>query len=256
MPPKSRVAAASKRDGGRSTQGSQLSVAAPMTPQPGTVSLDASVTGRRSRSRVASTHGGARGRAVSAAAGAWDDDDSNPQLDSQPWGSVGGSRRPRGATSVPPLGTSSPEPGNRTPLGSMAVRVGAMSLDPRETDVGRPMKSAAHRTAREAVPPTYIYDGTSASFNNYLQDFLRVADFNGWDSNDRAFHLCNCVVGNAKIKVKALPYTSEFTVLLQQYMDVFSSDRALETYRDQLAVFQRRPEQDLDTYGHVLLDMG
>lgn len=250
MPPKARATVASKRDGLRSTQGPQLPVAAPL-PQPHVAPSDGLVA-RQSRSRATGARGGgAKGRAASAVGGALALD-SAAQLDSQAAGSVDRSRRQRGSMSVPPLEVSGTEPEDLSPLRSMAIRMDAVGLDV-GGDIGRPAKSSARRTAREAVPPTY--DGTTSSFNDYLQDFLRVADFNGWDSNDRAFHLSNSVTGNAKIKVKALPYTSEFAVLMQQYLEVFASDRALETYRDQLSVVQRRPEQDLDTYGHVLLDL-
>lgn len=114
-------------------------------------------------------------------------------------------------------------------------------------------RAATQRTRREVAAPTY--DGTGTySFADFVEDFIRVSDFNGWDDRDRSFHLWNSITGNAKIKVKAVPYTANFTTMLAQLSAVFTCDRALEAYRDQLAASKRKAEVDLDTYGHILLD--
>lgn len=114
-------------------------------------------------------------------------------------------------------------------------------------------RSLTRRTVREVAPPTY--DGTDVAFTDFIEEFLRVADFNDWDDRSRAFHLWSCVTGNAKIKVRTLPSNAEFSIMLARFTEIFSSDRALEGYRDQWSTIRRKANQDLDTYGHLVLDL-
>ena len=43
-----------------------------------------------------------------------------------------------------------------------------------------------HRRRREALPPLYDGQGVVA-FADYLMEFRRVADFNGWTEDERCF---------------------------------------------------------------------
>lgn len=135
---------------------------------------------------------------------------------------------------------------------------------PREPDVGfrgrvnHPEVSQGHRvnrhrTSREVPPPQF--NSTSQSFIEYIDDFERVADYNGWDQGDRKFHLWNSIVGNAKIRIKTMPYPAQYDVLLRELLTVFSNERTIEGYRDQLTSVKRSSSMDLETYGHHLLDL-
>ena len=129
-------------------------------------------------------------------------------------------------------------------------------------DVYRPMSNEcqiqqvppkAKRSSREAKAPTF--DGSSMSFLEFLDDFSRVADYNRWDKEDRKFHLWNSIVGNAKIRIKTMPYPPHYDDLLRNLLSAFNNERSLESYRDKLANVKRDLTMDLETYGHYLHDL-
>ena len=109
------------------------------------------------------------------------------------------------------------------------------------------------RSSREAKAPTF--DGSSLSFVEFLQDFDRVSEYNGWNEDDRKFHLWNCIEGNAKIRIKTMPYPSDYAALVRNLLSVFHNERSVEAYRDQLKSIKRDIKMDLETYGHFLFDL-
>ena len=112
----------------------------------------------------------------------------------------------------------------------------------------------SRRMLRKEVPPP-TFDGINGSFPEFVEDFTRTADYNGWDNDDRKFHLWNCITGNAKIRVKTIPYSANYLDLLSRLWPVFDNERSLESCRNQLAFAKRDANMDLETYGHYLLDL-
>jgi hypothetical protein len=109
------------------------------------------------------------------------------------------------------------------------------------------------RTSREVTAPTF--SGSGNSFVEFLEDFERVAEYNQWNEGDKKFHLWNAIVGNAKIRIKSIPYPHDYSTLLQRLMVVFHNERSVEAYRDQLDCVKRDTKVDLETFGHQLLDL-
>lgn len=109
------------------------------------------------------------------------------------------------------------------------------------------------RSSREVKSP--VFDGSSLSFVEFLDDFNRVSDYNGWNDEDRKFHLWNSIEGNAKIRIKTLPYPAHYSDLVRELLSVFHNDRSIDAYRDQLNNIRRDIKMDLETYGHYLLDL-
>ena len=109
------------------------------------------------------------------------------------------------------------------------------------------------RTHKEVPAPKF--DGKSVSFLEFMDDFERVADYNGWNSEDRKFHLWNSITGNAKIRIKTIAYPASYGDLLSRLLLVFNNERSVEGYRDRLAEIRRDLSMDLETFGHHLLDL-
>ena len=109
------------------------------------------------------------------------------------------------------------------------------------------------RLSQEAETPKY--DGENMPFIDFVEDFLRCAQYNCWDETDTLFHLWYSIVGHAKICVKTMPYPSKLGSFLEELFAVFHSERRIEAYRDQLANVERIQNMDLETYGYYLLDL-
>jgi len=75
-------------------------------------------------------------------------------------------------------------------------------------------KVGRKRTSREVLPTPF--DGSSLSFLDFVRDFERIADYNGWDDEERKFHMWNSIVGNAKIRINTIPYPTRFADLLSE----------------------------------------
>ena len=128
---------------------------------------------------------------------------------------------------------------------------------PTEAPIGSFRDHGGHRmtkrTSREVKPS--VFDGSSVSFIEFVDDFERVADYNGWNAEDRKFHLWNSISGNARIRIKTMPYPASYEDLLRQLLLAFNNERSLEAYRDKLAAVKRDQSMDLETFGHHLLDL-
>ena len=112
----------------------------------------------------------------------------------------------------------------------------------------------SRRKPKKEVPPPK-FNGVNGSFPEFVDDFSRIADYNGWDNDDRKFHLWNSISGNARIRIKSMPLPASFQDLLSKLWSVFNNERSLESCRDQLALAKRSKEMDLETYGHYLFDL-
>ena len=100
-----------------------------------------------------------------------------------------------------------------------------------------------------------VFDGSSISFIEFVEEFMRFAEYNRWDEKDTMFHLWNSIVGNAKIRVKTMPDPTSLNIFLKELLSVFYNERTFEAYRNQLANVQRTFSMDLESYGYYLLDL-
>ena len=125
--------------------------------------------------------------------------------------------------------------------------IGAISKEIRGHRVKR------SRISYEVQPP--IFDGANMSFSDYLDDFMRIADYNEWDEEERKFHIWNSIVGNAKIRIKAMSFSSSLNNILTGLLSVFYNERTVEAYRDKLSNVTRALSMNLETYGYYLLDL-
>ena len=110
-----------------------------------------------------------------------------------------------------------------------------------------------HRRRREALPP--LYDGQGVAFADYLMEFRRVADFNGWTEDERCFHMWTSISGPARLKIVSLPYEKSWVKMIEQLNGLFCSSRALDAYRSKWFNSKRGPEMDLESYGLFLVDL-
>ena len=109
------------------------------------------------------------------------------------------------------------------------------------------------RVSHEAVPPTF--DGENKSIIDFVDDFLRVCQYNQWSEKECLFHLWNSIVGNAKICVQTMPYPSKLETFLKELLAFFYCERRVEVYRDQFAKVERDISMDLETYAYYLLGL-
>jgi len=105
----------------------------------------------------------------------------------------------------------------------------------------------------EAEPPKF--DGVNLSFLEFIEEFMRVADHNGWGYKEKMFHLRSSIVGNAKIRMKTMPYPTNLDSFMKELLSTFHNERTVEAYKDQLANVKRASSMDLETYGYYLIDL-
>jgi len=109
------------------------------------------------------------------------------------------------------------------------------------------------RRRREILPSEF--NGQSILFSDYICEFLRIADFNDWQEEERCFHLWNSISGGARIKTLSVSYTKSWKTLVAQLTSIFCAERLVEGFRSKWMDMRRDPNVDLDAYGHQLLDL-
>ena len=115
------------------------------------------------------------------------------------------------------------------------------------------VRPKGRRRRREVMPP--LYDGKGVAFNDYLEEFERVAEFNSWSKDERCFHLWTNISGPARQKIVALKYKKDWGKMVDLLRSKFCSTRALDAYRTKWVNAKRGPDVDLESYGLSLLDL-
>ena len=148
---------------------------------------------------------------------------------------------------------SNPTYGNRVVGGTAPTYAGA----PRQNDYSH--NSRDDDRGRHYFNPSVWklrFDGTNFDLGNYLDQFLVVANRQGWDDEEKGAVLIGSLEGIASKIMSQLPKgCTSFTVIAVRLKEMFSSEASVIAYRTQFQCRSRGPSESCQAFAMSLMEL-